>query len=327
MITITTQEVHDAAYQACRNAGFAPEVAETLAATTVEAELYGRPVVGLDHLPYYFNAAQHKLLNVTPQVNIEYLTSSMIRVDADDGPMQFAFAAAQEALVDACRTHGIGVLLISRAFAGGELGLLNRSLARQGLFSISTANSPAVMSVGGSNDRVVGTNPLSYGFPTDEEHAFIIDQASSATALATIEQHARDQKALPAGWALDGTGASTTDPTAALAGTLLPFGSYKGGNIALLVEFLSILGGSNSSLDAAPFYAGESPPGIGISIIAVDTAKLDHSQHRVNQLIHRFTNDYGSRLKVTELYPARTHVEVAEPAWLNITELAKTKTG
>ena len=55
---------------------------------------------------------------------------------------------------------------------------------------------------------------------------------------------------LPEGWAVDADGRPTTDPEAALAGALLPFGGYKGANIALLVELLSSMAGGNWAMDA-----------------------------------------------------------------------------
>src|SRR5699024_6699242 len=137
-----------------------------------------------------------------------------------------------------------------------------RRLARHDVLSFIAVNSPAVMSFGDSQDRLLGTNPMCYGVPLSDDKTIIVDQASAATALVNVQRHAHEGTHMPEGWAIDSTGHMTTDPTAALAGALLPFGGYKGGNIAMLVELLSIIGGANTSLEATPFYEGKAPPRI-----------------------------------------------------------------
>ena len=48
---------------------------------------------------------------------------------------------------------------------------------------------------------------------------------------------AQQKKPIPLGWALDEHGQPTTDPEAALKGTLLPSGGAKGAALALMVEY------------------------------------------------------------------------------------------
>lgn len=324
MKTVTSQQIWDRVYQSTRRAGFIEAVSEVLADSTTEAELHGKSSVGLNHLFYYFQAARKDLLNVAPNIDQRAITSSMINTNADHGPMQFAYRQSETALIEAAQTHGIAVLMIRQAFAGGELGYFARRLANHGLVSISFANSPAVMSVGGSFDRLLGTNPLSYGVPLDEQRAVIIDQASSSTARVNFQKYAERQIPLPEGWALNRHGQPTTNAHDALAGTLLPFGGYKGGNIALLVEFLSMLGGGDSSYQAAPYYAGERKQGIGASIIAIDTEKLPGSTDRIDELIHQFTHDRGSKIRVTDLHLTDRTVDVPKSLWSQLKKFAET---
>lgn len=315
MKSVRSQDIWHLVYRVAKRSGFQNAVAETLAEATTDAELRGKSTVGLDHLFYYVQAATKRLINVEPQVTQYAVTPSMLTVDADHGPLQYAYLQAEEDLIAATRTSGIAVLLIKNAFAGGELGYYARRLARQDIVSLSMANSPAVMSVGGSYERLLGTNPLSYGIPLAHDRAIVIDQASSSTARTNFQKYAQRWESIPEGWALDKRGQPTTDATAALAGTLLPFGGYKGGNIAMLVEFMAMLGGGDSSYEAAPYYAGERQQGIGASIIAVDTHKLPGYTERIDALVHAFTHDHGSKIRITELAAAATSVEVSNNLW------------
>ena len=108
-----------------------------------------------------------------------------------------------------------------------------------------------------SSEPVLGTNPLAYGIPRPSGPSLLVDQASSQTAYVNIRSAAAQQRSIPDGWAIDETGRGTTDPSAALRGALLPFGGYKGANIALLVEMLAVLSGANWS--SCLLYTSPSP--------------------------------------------------------------------
>ena len=48
-------------------------------------------------------------------------------------------------------------------------------------------------------ENMLGTNPLVFGMPTDEDFPFTIDYATSITQRGKIEHYAREGKPLPAG--------------------------------------------------------------------------------------------------------------------------------
>jgi (2R)-3-sulfolactate dehydrogenase (NADP+) len=90
---------------------------------------------------------------------------------------------------------------------------------------------------------------------------------------------------IPEGWALDSEGRPTTDPDAAIAGTMVPAGDAKGAALALMVELLSAgLTGSNFGFQASSFFEAEgTPPGIGQLILLFDPTRfsdgfLDHAE-------------------------------------------------
>jgi len=101
-------------------------------------------------------------------------------------------------------------------------------------------------------ENMLGTNPLVFGMPTDEDFPFTIDCATSITQRGKIEQYQREHKDLPAGWVIDSHGKAETDTDAVLKGlddgscALAPLGGigeelagYKGYGYATVVEILS----------------------------------------------------------------------------------------
>jgi L-2-hydroxycarboxylate dehydrogenase (NAD+) len=95
----------------------------------------------------------------------------------------------------------------------------------------------------------MGTNPHSWGFPTQDAVGFpiVIDWATSSVAMGRVQQFAREGKPLAPGWAVDAEGNPTTDPN--LATALLPFGAHKGYGLGLIDElYAAFIGGSLPSI-------------------------------------------------------------------------------
>lgn len=97
-------------------------------------------------------------------------------------------------------------------------------------------------------------------------------------------------------WAVDADGRPTTDPEAALTGALLPFGGYKGANIALLVELLSSIAGGRWAVDAPPWDSGSRSSSIGMFVLAVGHSALGPGfPARVDERLERLAGS-GVRL-------------------------------
>ena len=75
------------------------------------------------------------------------------------------------------------------------------------------------------------------GIPASPE-PFILDMATSLVSMGQIHDYALQGRELPREWALDAEGRPTTDPTAAKAGSIAPFGGAKGYALGLAFEVL-----------------------------------------------------------------------------------------
>jgi LDH2 family malate/lactate/ureidoglycolate dehydrogenase len=115
---------------------------------------------------------------------------------------------------------------------------------------------------------MLGTNPIAIAFPGFEEPPIVIDMATSAAAYGKIEIARRAGKPIPLGWAIDHSGAPTTDPNAMIdGGAQLPLGSdregggHKGYGLALMVDVLSaVLSGANWGPFTPPFALQQEIP-------------------------------------------------------------------
>ena len=60
-------------------------------------------------------------------------------------------------------------------------------------------------------ENMLGTNPLTFGMPTDEEFPFVLDCATSISQREKIEVYGRAGKELLLGWVIDENGNTCTD--------------------------------------------------------------------------------------------------------------------
>lgn len=165
--------------------------------------------------------------------------SPIVRVDADHGFANPAFEAGLPELVNRARTTGLGALVINDCTHFSALWHEAEALTEQGLAALVMCPSYASVAPSGGNRPLLGTNPLAFGWPRRGQPPYVFDFATSVAARGEIELHRRAGKPIPEGWAIDPDGQPTTDPEAALAGAMLPFGGHKGSAIGTMIELLA----------------------------------------------------------------------------------------
>ncbi len=109
---------------------------------------------------------------------------------------------------------------------------------------------------------------LALGCPTDAEPV-VLDMSTSVVARGKIVLAEREGRRLPAGWAQDGQ--STTSPTAAPMGALLPVGGPKGSGLSFFVDVLpGALLGSAVGLDVKGTFDMRAKGTKGDFLLALD---------------------------------------------------------
>jgi (2R)-3-sulfolactate dehydrogenase (NADP+) len=293
-----------AALTRCRTSA---DNAACVARALVAAEADGLKGHGLSRVPSY--AAQAKAGKVdgfaTPTVERRRPGAAMI--DAANG---FAFPAldAATALLPAmAREAGIASAAIRRSHHCGAAGHPVERLAAQGLVALMFANTPAAIAPWGGAKAVFGTNPIAFAFPLAGRPPVVVDLALSKVARGNILAAKQKGERIPKGWALDAAGKPTTDPDAALAGTMLPLGDAKGTPLALMVELLAAgLTGANFAAEASSFLDPDGPPpGTGQLVIAFDPAAFGGSVERFAVLIAAIEAQPGARLPGSRRLAAR----------------------
>lgn len=212
--------------------------AELVAESLIDAELEGQAAHGLIRFPFLFDRLGAGLINPRPSMRLTGERAAAAVLDADNGLGPVAGVRAVQAATERAHALGAGVVAVRRSNHLGSLGFYLRRFTASGVIGLAFSNTPPAMSPPGGRTPYLGTNPIAAGFPTSGEPV-IVDMATSQVARGRILSAARMGEPIPEGWAMDAEGQPTTDPEAAIGGSLLPLGGDKGFALAVLVEVLS----------------------------------------------------------------------------------------
>ncbi len=298
MPTLAIAEAEDLVARTLERCRTSADNARAVARALVAAEADGLKGHGLSRLPSY--AAQAKVGKVdgfaVPRASRP--RSGAARVDACNGFAYPAIALAETMLPEMVRTAGICCAGITRSHHCGAAGHPVERLAQAGLVALLFANTPGAIAPWGGATAVFGTNPIAFACPLPDAAPIVVDLSLSKVARGNILAARQKGERIPEGWALDAAGAPTTDPAAALAGTMLPLGDAKGTALALMVELLAAgLTGANYAAEASSFLDAEgAPPGTGQLIVAFDPAAFGGGVAHFGRLATAIGAQTGARL-------------------------------
>jgi ureidoglycolate dehydrogenase (NAD+) len=229
--------------------GFAADEAEHAARLATAATKHGirtHNAIKALHLDELFGS---KAGGCVPKAAIRKLPTRFKAAEIWDAQRKLGQAVAWEA-IDTCMkladTYGTGTVSIDNAFHYLWGGGYVMEAAKKGYIAYTncTASLAEVVPFRGKFPTL-GTNPHSWGFPTQEAVGFpiVIDWATSVIAMGRVQQLKREGKPLPPNAAVDKDGQPTTDPDKAVS--LLPFGDHKGYGLSLINEIVAaFIGGS-----------------------------------------------------------------------------------
>ncbi|MBM3615062.1 MAG: Ldh family oxidoreductase [Alphaproteobacteria bacterium] len=297
---VTLDEVEELALNRLLAAGAEDLQARPVARSIRRAEQDGVRSHGLMYLPIYAEHLTCGKVNGRAAPRLERPSPAAVVVDAAHGFAHPAIDLGLPSLIEAAEGLGIAALTLRRSYNCGILGHHAEEIARQGLLGLCFTHAPASIAPVGGHVPVIGTNPFALAVPDGAGGArFVLDQSASVVAKSEVILRARRGEEIPLGWALDAEGQPTTDPAAALKGSMLPAGGPKGFGVGLLVEVLaSALAGAVASRDASPFSGPlGGPPGTGQCFIALDPAAFAPGfVDRIAALAEAIEGQAGARL-------------------------------
>ncbi|KKK43801.1 MAG: Malate dehydrogenase [Candidatus Lokiarchaeum sp. GC14_75] len=228
------------------------EDAEIISEVLITSDLRGIDSHGIQRCKMYYDRIKAGIYN--PKTEFEIVSDNMgtAVVDGHCGMGHVIAYKAMELAIKKAKTYGVGAVAVRNSTHFGIAGYYSLMAINEGMIGFTTTNTrPAVPPTFGV-EPMLGTNPLTYGAPTDEDFPFLIDAATSIIQRGKVEVYNRIQKPLPNGLIITTNGKSETDAGEVLndlldrSAALLPLGGmgestsgHKGYGYATFAEILS----------------------------------------------------------------------------------------
>ncbi|MBQ2138927.1 MAG: Ldh family oxidoreductase, partial [Erysipelotrichaceae bacterium] len=234
--------------------GVPEEDAKICADVLLESDRRGIESHGCNRFkPIYIDRIVKGTLLPKTQLEIVKETPTTIVMDAHDGMGMVAAHAMMEKLIQKAKECGMAGGAIRNSTHYGIAGYWTDMAAKQGLIAVTGTNARPSIAPTFGVENMLGTNPLTFSLPTDEEFPFCLDCATSIVQRGKIEFYARSGKDTPEGMVVTHDGKPITDSKAILkmlnegSAALAPLGGgpgdemcgYKGYGYATVVEILS----------------------------------------------------------------------------------------
>ncbi|MEM8591375.1 MAG: Ldh family oxidoreductase [Pseudomonadota bacterium] len=289
----------EALMEAALTAAAIPErVARSVAKALTAAEAEGQAGHGFSRLADYIAQAKSGKIRADATVEFHDRGAAALFIDAGQGFAYPALDAALNAGLPKAHEHGACVMAVGNSHHCGALSVQVEKVAKAGLIGLMVANTPKAIAPWGAREAMFGTNPIAFATPQDGAEPLVIDLSLSQVARGKVLAAKKAGRDIPDGWALDAGGQPTTDPTAGLAGTMVPIGEAKGTALALMVELLAAaFTGSAFSSEAGSFFNADGPPPrVGQTIIALRPDATSNYFARTRELLSTIAALDGTRL-------------------------------
>jgi L-2-hydroxycarboxylate dehydrogenase (NAD+) len=234
-------------------AGVPKPDAEIVADVLIESDRRGIDSHGIGRLkPIYIDRIREGTQNPVTKIDIIRDRKTTAVLDGNNGMGHVVSKKAMEMAIQKAKEHGMGMVVVRNSTHYGIAGYYASMAVKENMIGITGTNARPSQAPTFGVENMLGTNPLTFGIPTDEEFPFILDCATSVTQRGKIELYARLGKPLPPGWVIDVEGKTRTDTEQVLIdltrgkAALAPLGGlgeegagYKGYGYATVVEILS----------------------------------------------------------------------------------------
>lgn len=255
--------------------GASPDESALVARSLVRADMRGIPSHGVNFLTKIVDRVEKGVLNVPTEMTLLSADGAVAHLDGGNGLGQAAAEKAMQMSIELAKSHGVGSVLVRNTNHIGVLASYTELAAQQGMLGVCMCNAAPSMAPIGGAEPFMGTNPISLALPCGDGLPILFDMATSVVARGKIRRAVAMGQTIPSGWALDEKGRSTTDPVAAMKGSLLPFAGPKGYGLALFVDLIAgLLSGSKYGREVLTFHKPLGPTGVGVMTLALNISRF-----------------------------------------------------
>lgn len=223
-------------------AGTPPEEAAVAAEVLEWADLHGVSTHGIGRLkPIYIDRINAGILKPTAPFEVVCETETTAVVDGHGGLGLFIGPKCMDMCIEKAKKHGMAMVVTRNSTHYGAAGYYVDKAQAHGCIGITGTNARPSIAPTFGVQPMLGTNPITFGMPSDDGFPFILDCATSVNQRGKIEKYAREGLPTPPGQVVDRDGNVRTDTDqilkdlqtgycslAPLGGIGTEMGGYKG---------------------------------------------------------------------------------------------------
>ncbi|MEM0949964.1 MAG: Ldh family oxidoreductase [Pseudomonadota bacterium] len=271
--------------------------ARSVADALVSAEAEGQVGHGFSRLSDYAAQVHSGKVAGDAVLRLSETGPAAAIVDAANGFAYPALDCAVDWVAERATETGCASISVIRSHHCGALSVQVDKIAARGCVGLMVANAPPAIAPWGAKTPVFGTNPIAFAAPRPNAQPLVIDLSLSRVARGKVMHAKKSGTDIPTGWALDPDGQPTTDPEAALQGSMVPIGEAKGTALALIVEILAAaFAGANLSIEVSSYFTADGPPpGSGQFLLALKPPDAGFGE-RLERLLSLVDRLDGARL-------------------------------
>jgi L-2-hydroxycarboxylate dehydrogenase (NAD+) len=226
--------------------------AEIIAEILLAADLCGVRSHGVAHLKMYYERIKLGLQLPVTKWTVVHETPTTALVDGGNGMGMVVGYQAMNIAIEKARACGVGAVAVRNSSHYGIAGYYTRMAAQHGMAGMSFTNAHPSIAPTFGVEPMLGTNPIAFSAPSDEEFPFTFDAATSIVPRGRIEVAERAGKPILPGWVIRQDGSLATDSRHLIEemnrceAALLPLGGsgelmggHKGYGLATMVEIFS----------------------------------------------------------------------------------------
>lgn len=303
--------------------GVPREDAKICADVLLESDRRGIESHGCNRLkPIYLDRIEVGMQKPVTEVEIIKEGPTTAVLDAHDGMGMIASHQAMTMAIEKAKTYGMAMITVRNSSHYGIAGYWAMMASRAGMIGITGTNARPSIAPTFGVENMLGTNPLTFAMPTDEEFPFVLDCATSITQRGKIEFYARNHQGIPKGMVIGTHGEALTDSDYILKalttgeGALAPLGGigeelagYKGYGYATVVEILSAAlqqGAFLKALSGLDEKGNKVPCSLGHFFIVIDPESFMGLE-----TFKKITGDILRELRASRKAPGHDHIYTA----------------
>ena len=200
----------------------------------------------------YYDRIQEGIQQALTNLEIVREGPTTAVIDGHHGMGQVVSWHSMNLAIEKAKRYGMGMVAVRNSTHYGIAGYYSLMAVKEGMIGITGTNARPSIAPTFGVENMLGTNPLTFGIPSDDPFPFVLDCATSVSQRGQIEVYDRNNQKIPEGWVIGHNGQIRSDTHQILddlgksEAALTPLGGvgeenagYKGYGYATVVEILS----------------------------------------------------------------------------------------